>query len=138
MKKILRESYQDIEIYLRSPDLISQLVVAFGENLEDYGQDVTDYVVDTVQSNFGEDISIKSDEVLVCKVVDEDVDILSTNHSVVNYNGYYYDYLASEFNDSFDDLINIDALPVVQLIIHSDNQISNKLSTVKGYTLLGY
>lgn len=136
---IIRESYQDVELYLRSSDLVEKLVAEFGEefyNDSDYGE-VTNYIQGIVSDMF-DNTTVTVEKVIVCRVVDSDIDIINTAHYVINFNGNYYDYTAQAFNDSFNGLISTANIPVVQTIIHSDNQINSNLSTVKGYVLLGY
>lgn len=139
MRKIVKESYQDIAIFLRSSELVNMIIDEFGEDFYDknnFGQ-VTEFVVDKVLEMFDEPL-IVDERVIVCKVVGTNVDLVDTDQYVVNFNGTYYDYTAQKYNDSFNDLINVGTIPVVQNIIHSDNQITDKLSTVKGYVILGY
>lgn len=136
---IIRESYQDVEMYLRSSDLVERIINKFGEefyNKSDYGE-VTDYIKQTVSEMFNNTM-VDIEKVIVCKVVDSDIDIINTSHYVINFNGNYYDYTAQQFNDSFNGQIRVPNIPVVQMIIHSDNQINSNLSTVKSYVLLGY
>lgn len=136
---IIRESYQDVEMYLRSSDLVEKIINKFGEefyNKSDYGE-VTNYIKQTVSEMFNNTM-VDIEKVIVCKVVDSDIDIINTSHYVINFNGNYYDYTAQQFNDSFNGQIRVPNIPVVQMIIHSDNQINSNLSTVKSYVLLGY
>lgn len=135
--KILKESFQDVEAYLRSSDLISKIIKEFGDDFSSYNEEVINFVENEVESQF-DDTNIKVEKVVVCKVVGEDVDLINSDHYVINYNGTYYDYTAQEFNDSFNGLIKLTSIPVVQNVIHSDNQLNDKLSTIKGYVLLGY
>lgn len=134
---ILKESFQDVESYLRSSDLIDKITDEFGNDFSDFDKEVSEFVIQIVEDQF-EDQSIKTERVVVCKVVGEDVDLINSDHTVVNYNGSYYDYTAQKFNDSFNGLIKLTSIPVVQNVIHSDNQLNDKLSTIKGYVLLGY
>lgn len=137
MKKIVKESYEDIEVYLRSSDLVSQIIDKFGSDFYN-NPDVVDFVDDQLTEKFNTSSQTYIERVVICKVVGKDIDLVDTDHYVINYNGYYYDYTAQLFNESFDNLISTSALPVVQPVIHSDAQITDKLSTVKGYTILGY
>ena len=139
MMKILRESYQDVEVFLRSTDLINQIVEEFGRDSlrnSELATDICSFVVDQVSQQF--DTEITFENVVVCKVIGEDIDFVDQMHPVVVFNGFYYDYTAMIYSTSFNNLIQIAALPVVQKIINSDEQITDKLSTIKGYTLLGY
>ena len=131
--RILIESIQDVEKYLREGAL-EELVNEFGTDLSD--KEAAEFVVSRVKEDFDEDISIE--DVVICKVIGNDVDIISQNHTVIVYNGYYYDYGAQEFNDLFSDLITAAFLPVIQKVIKSDDQISDRLSSVKSYVMLGY
>lgn len=135
--RILKESFQDVEAYLRGSDLISKIVEEFGDDFSLYNEEVTNFVKSEVENQF-DDTDVKVEKVVVCKVVGEDIDLISSDHYVINYNGTYYDYTAQEFNDSFNGLIKLTSIPVVQNVIHSDNQLNDKLSTIKGYVLLGY
>lgn len=131
--RILIESIQDVEKYLREGAL-EELVNEFGTDLSD--KEAAEFVVNRVKEDFDEDIS--TEDVVICKVIGNDVDIISQNHPVIVYNGYYYDYGAQEFNDLFSDLITAAFLPVIQKVIKSDDQISDRLSSVKSYVMLGY
>lgn len=133
--RILKESIQDIENYLKGR-AVDDLIDTYGSNFSDFGSDVPDHVSDQVFLEFGEEVEVV--EVVVCKVIDDEVDIISQEHPVIKYNGNYYDYNAQEFDYLFSNLITRDRLPVIQKVINSDNQISERLSSVKGYVLLGY
>lgn len=140
MMKILTESYQDVEVFLRSTDLINQIIEEFGrESLvkAQSADNIVSFVVDKTNTQFSTDEVMATNTVL-CKVVGTDIDVVDSRHPVVVFNGYYYDYSALAYNISFNSLIPITALPVIQKIINSDEQITDRLSTIKGYTLLGY
>ena len=135
---IIRESYQDVENYLRSSDLIEKIILQFGDdfyNEVDYGE-VTTYVQSVINEMYGS--NVVPEKVIICKVVDDNIDIIDTAHYVINFNGNYYDFTAQRYNESFDGLIGLANIPVTQSIIHSDNQINSNLSTVRGYVMLGY
>lgn len=135
---IIRESYQDIELYLRGSDLIEKITDKFGDDFYNIdSEDVSNYIQQLISDMFDSTL-VTVEKVIVCKSIDSDIDIINTTHYVVNFNGNYYDYTAQEFNDSFNGQISISNIPIVQRIIHSDNQINSNLSTVKGYVLLGY
>lgn len=135
---IIRESYQDIELYLRGSDLIEKITDKFGDDFYNIdSEDVSNYIQQLISDMFDSTL-VTIEKVIVCKSIDSDIDIINTTHYVVNFNGNYYDYTAQEFNDSFNGQISISNIPIVQRIIHSDNQINSNLSTVKGYVLLGY
>ena len=135
--RILTESIQDIERFL-SRGIVKDLIDIFGKHLEDYGEDILYQVIDETEEQFGEDNHLlpKIEEVVICKVQGDVVDIVEPSHKVVSYNGYYYDYLAQEFSMSFTGL-DIDSVPIIQKIIKDDNQISERLSSFKGYVMLG-
>ena len=131
------ESYQDIENYLRNAELIDKLIERFGEDFYSqnrYGE-LIDFIDDIIEEQFG--ARVDGERVVICKVVDEDIDLIDTDHYVVVYNGYYYDYTAMQFSDQFENLSPA-SIPVVQKVIKSDDQIIETLSTVKGYIILGY
>lgn len=137
--KILRESYQDIESYLRGSELLESIFSKYGKNfaVELTSGEVCNYVRDLVNQMFDTD-QIKVEEVSICKATGNQFDLIESTHEVINYNGSYYDYCALAFNDSFNGLIKIANLPIVQKVVHSDKQITDRLSTVKGYVILGY
>lgn len=133
--KILNESIQDIESYLQS-EMINDLESTYGSDLSKYNDsEIIDYVIDQVLDNLGEYIS--SEEVVACQVVGDEVNIIDPSQLVIVFNGRYYDYLAQKHNELFNNQIKINNLPVIQKVIRSDNQISERISTIKGYCLLG-
>lgn len=133
--KILNESIQDIESYLQS-DIVYDLKSTYGSDLSKYNDsEIIDYVIDQVLDNLGEYLS--SEEVVACQVVGDEVNIIDPSQLVIVFNGRYYDYLAQKHNELFNNQIKINNLPVIQKVIRSDNQISERISTIKGYCLLG-
>lgn len=133
--KILNESIQDVESYLQS-DIVYDLKSTYGSDLSKYNDsEIIDYVIDQVLDNLGEYIS--SEEVVACQVVGDEVNIIDPSQLVIVFNGRYYDYLAQKHNELFNNQIKINNLPVIQKVIRSDNQISERISTIKGYCLLG-
>lgn len=133
--KILNESIQDIESYLQS-DIVYDLKSTYGSDLSKYNDsEIIDYVIDQVLDNLGEYLS--SEGVVVCQVVGDEVNIIDPSQLVIVFNGRYYDYLAQKHNELFNNQIKINNLPVIQKVIRSDNQISERISTIKGYCLLG-
>ncbi len=133
------ESYQDIETYLRGAELFETIINNFGDkfyNKNKYGE-VVDFVQEYVESKF-EINNIEVERVIICKVVGDELDLVDTDQYVINYNGTYYDFCAQRFNNSFNNLITSAIIPVVQKVVHSDKLITDKLSTVKGYVILGY
>ena len=137
MRKIIFESFQDVELYLRSPELIDEIVKEFGTDFSQVdSRDISEFVVRKVKEVY--DYDLNSEKVVICKVVDEEIDLIGQSHTVVVFNSNYYDYNAQSYNDSFNGMIRVGNLPVVQPVIHSDEQVNDKLSTVKGYVILGY
>lgn len=133
--KILNESIQDVESYLQS-DIVYDLKSTYGSDLSKYNDsEIIDYVIDQVLDNLGEYLS--SEEVVACQVVGDEVNIIDPSQLVIVFNGRYYDYLAQKHNELFNNQIKINNLPVIQKVIRSDNQISERISTIKGYCLLG-
>lgn len=133
--KILNESIQDVESYLQS-DIVYDLKSTYGSDLSKYNDsEIIDYVIDQVLDNLGE--YILSEGVVACQVVGDEVNIIDPSQLVIVFNGRYYDYLAQKHNELFNNQIKINNLPVIQKVIRSDNQISERISTIKGYCLLG-
>lgn len=133
--KILNESIQDVESYLQS-DIIDDLKSTYGSDLSKYNDfEIINYIIDQVLDNLGEYIS--SEEVVACQVIGDEINIINPSQLVIVFNGRYYDYLAQKHNELFNNQIKINNLPVIQKVIRSDNQISERISTIKGYCLLG-
>lgn len=140
MRRIITESFQDIETYLLSQELMDKLTEELpGWSNGDYSSDeITDKVVEILTDEFPDDSGFVSERVIVLKVKGEDVEVVTADHYAIRYNGSYYDYSAVLLNDSFSGLINRESTPVVQNVITNDLQINDKVSTVKGYAMLAY
>lgn len=141
MMKILEESLQDVSNFLISKELKDLIVDKFPtirkdpESVED---DVNDFVVQEILSQFDENIQPKVTQVVVIKVLGDESEIVTAQHRVVEYNGTYYDFTAHQFTEEFNNLIKFGMTPVVQSVITSDAQINDGVSTIKSYALLEY
>lgn len=139
--KILEESLQDVSNFLVSKELKDLIVDKFPsirkdpESVED---DVNDFVVQEILSQFDENILPKVTQVVVIKVLGDESEIVTAQHRVVEYNGTYYDFTAHQFTEEFNNLIKFGMTPVVQSVITSDAQINDGVSTIKSYALLEY
>lgn len=140
MKRIIEESIQDIDAYLTSSEIKDKLVEEY-PNLRDDPSldeaDINEYVVELVGKSFPDESlqpSIVFSEVV--KVLGSETETIATGHPVVRYNGQLYDYTASQFNDSYNDLITFDKLPVTQRVISSPSQVNQGVSSVKSYALI--
>lgn len=139
--KILEESLQDVSNFLVSKELKDLIIDKFPsirkdpESVED---DVNDFVVQEILSQFDENILPKVTQVVVIKVLGDESEIVTAQHRVVEYNGTYYDFTAHQFTEEFNNLIKFGMTPVVQSVITSDAQINDGVSTIKSYALLEY
>lgn len=139
MIRILKESLQDVENYLQTSDLRDQILNEFPDvrdNPESVEFEVVSFIVDLVSERFPDEPKASVDTVTVLKVIGNDIDPLSTSHVVVKFNNNYYDFTAHQFSDSFRNL-NFSNVPVVQSVITNERQVSEGVSTVKSYVLLG-
>lgn len=134
--KILNESIQDVERYLRQV-AVSDLEQEFGSKWYDAGTPagVIGYVIQMIKTRFGETVS--APRVQLFQVVGSDVDVIDPDYLVIGYNGYYYDFNAMENNELFNGQITPTKLPVTQPVIKSEYQIRENISSVKGYVMLG-
>lgn len=143
MRRIIVESFKDVESYLRGQILKDQLVEEFAmmkSNPASIDKEVAEFVVDQVHQRYSaEEVSdIVVAQAIVVKVFDGETDIVTTDHYVVRYNGMFYDFTAHQFGDAFNNLIKFTDAPVVQPVITNDRQLSSSVSTVKAYALLEY
>ena len=67
---------------------------------------------------------------------DSTVDILSSEHQVLEYDGYYYDYNAKEFDQNFQESLQ-NIVPCVQRIITNKDALTRFDSNIKGYSMVG-
>ena len=103
----------------------------------DFDDDSTvDALLYEVGDQFPDDAPPKLSSVVVLKVQGDEVEIVDSGHTVLEYNGFYYDYTPLQYNDEFNNLITEKNIPIVQKVISNDDQINDKVSTVKGYALL--
>lgn len=139
MIKILKESIQDVENFLQTSELRGQVLDEIPEVRDDPSSvetEVNQFILNAIKKRFPDERSPKVVTVSVVKVVGSDIDVLSTGHQVVEFNNNYYDFTAHEFSDTFRGLSILNT-PVVQSVITNDRQISEGVSTVKSYALLG-
>lgn len=131
---VILEEIQDIVSWLFN-DALSEV----SSISSDDSQEVSDFIVKRASETFPDDnILPEVERVIVFKVVGDEINHIDSDHYVVRYNGDYYDYTASQYNEEFRGLIKESDLPVVQRVIVSDRQINQGVSTVKGYVLLRY
>lgn len=140
MMRIIKESLQDVSNYLRSTDLKDEVLNEYPEwrnNPTSVSDDINFYILDLVKERFPDETT-HPDVILttVFKVYGEESEVISTDHLVVKFNGTYYDYTAHEFNDSFDNKLSFEVVPVTQSTITSNRQINSGVSSVKYYALL--
>lgn len=133
------ESLQDVSDYLKL-ECYSDLFSEFGDLSKYNGTDdkVVNFIISFVKEHFPDEPVPTSVDVVVVKVLGDDTEVVSTDHKVVAYNGYYYDFTACQFNDEYGNLITEGNLPVIQPVITNDSQINDKVSTVKSYALVGF
>lgn len=138
MMRILKESFQDVSDYLRSSELKDQVAENFPEiksDPEDLETDICGYIVDLIEERFP-DAEATTSVVSVIKIVDDDSEVVAFEHPVIEFNGVLYDFTATQFKDSYSNLLNYDALPVTQQVVTNENQLSSGISSVKSYTML--
>lgn len=135
--RILNESViQDVESYLRSFELLKDVNQAFPDK-NNKGEAISDYVQSRCEELFDEVITPVKVRALVIKSnSNEDFEVVTGDHYVLEYNGMFYDFAASQFKDIFP--ITNQSLPVIQPILTSDKLIKSTVSSVKGYVLLRY
>lgn len=106
----------------------------FGKNNLD-SKDVSEFVVDSLYEEYNE-IAEVVPAVIIRFYSDGTQEIVGSSHYVVKYNGVFYDYAPSNFNEEFG--LNLsDLAPVVQPAIYSEAQVGKITSSVKGYYILG-
>lgn len=127
--KILQESIQDIDTFLKSKDLVDQ-VRGKKDSLE-----VCQLVVDECSNRFDDKIQPIVERVFVLSVDQEMTDVIEDDYYAVRYNNYYYDYTADQFSDAFD--VAEEDMPVVQPVL-PESRLTNTVSTIKRYALLKY
>jgi hypothetical protein len=127
--KILQESIQDIDTFLKSKDLVDQI-----RGKKD-SQEVCQLVVDECSNRFDDKIQPIVERVFVLSVDQEMTDVIEDDHYAVRYNNYYYDYTADQFKDAFD--VAEEDMPVIQPVL-PESRLTNTVSTIKRYALLKY
>lgn len=139
MIRILKESLQDVSNYLTSSDLVQSLQTKIPE-VKSYPEfvevDVCYTVVDLVKEVFPDEKEPTVVTTEVLKVVDEETEVLSSDHSVVEFNGTLYDFTAHQFKDSYSGLLSYEEVPVVQKVVTNDLQVNSGISSVKSYALV--
>lgn len=137
----LNESLSDISSYLTSSDLKSKVLERFPDirrnnsSVDDF--DVCDYIVQIVSEVYPDEYqSPVIDVCTVYKVVGNDLYEVSTDHSVIRFNGQYYDYCAMKFTDNFDNL-NYSRVPITQKVITNVNSLNEGVSSLKYYSIVG-
>lgn len=136
---ILNESLQDVDNYLKSSELKDSILEEFPEiknDPESVDYEVSDFVVSQISSRFPDDRPPEVVNVEVLKVAGDETEVISTDHSVVNFNGSFYDFTAHQFSDSYSKLLSYVNVPVTQKVITNDLQINDGVSSVKSYALL--
>ena len=128
----IHEGYFETSKYIMSQevrDLVSDLPT------DSTSEEIATFVVDIINNCQYRENTEPAQIVSVSsyKVRGETVDLLDTNHYVVLYDGYYYDYSADEFSDSFTTKVN---LPVVQRVLSSVSQVTNSNSTLRDYSMI--
>lgn len=138
MMRILKESFQDVSDYLRSSELKDQVAENFPEiksDPEDLETDICGYIVDLVEERFP-DAEVTTSVVSIIKIVDDDSEVIAFEHPVIEFNGVLYDFTATQFKDSYSNLLNYNILPVTQQVVTNENQLNSGISSVKSYTML--
>lgn len=141
MIKILNESYQDVENFLKSNELIDIVKTTYPNyvnNPKSVEHEVNDLILQEISSQYDETIYPQEVRVVVIKISGDDIAIITSDHFVIEYNGFYYDFTAHQFKEEYNNLIKVGLIPVIQPIITSDRQITDSVSTVKSYALLEY
>lgn len=136
---ILNESLQDVDNYLKSSELKDSILEEFPEiknDPESVDYEVSDFVASQISSRFPDDRPPEVVNVEVLKVAGDETEVISTDHSVVNFNGSFYDFTAHQFSDSYSKLLSYVNVPVTQKVITNDLQINDGVSSVKSYALL--
>lgn len=136
---ILNESLQDVDNYLRSSELKDSILEEFPEIKNDPGSidyEVCDFVITNISERFPNDRSPESVRAEVLKVVGDEIEVISTDHFIVKFNGTFYDFTAHQFSDSYSKLLTYNNVPVTQKVITNDLQINDGVSSVKSYALL--
>lgn len=139
MIKILKESFQDVSSYLTSSDFKQSLQESVPEirtNPEFSEIDVCSSVVDLVTEQFPDEMEPKVVTTEVLKVQGDEIEVLSSDHNVVEFNGVLYDFTAHQFAESYNGLLDYDEVPVTQEVITNDLQVSDGVSSVKSYVLV--
>lgn len=128
----IHEGYFETSKYITSQevrDLVSDLPAdSTSEEIATFVVDIINNYQDRENTEPAQIVSVSS-----YKVRGETVDLLDANHYVVLYDGYYYDYSADEFSNSFITKIN---LPVVQRVLSSVSQVTNSNSTLRDYSMI--
>ena len=138
MIKILDESIQDVEAFLKN-DVIDMIKEDFPEYVKDpasIDEMVAGYVVGVLNDMYPDEIPAFNPQVAAVKVLGDETEFLTTDHYVVKFNGYFYDYTAHQFTEEYSGKITIDRMPVVQRVLTDDSQINDGVSTVKSYALV--
>lgn len=139
MRVICESDYRDISDFLISSVFVDEIVRNIPEIVNhpsDVESEVNQYVVRRVKDLY-QDQSIRLEKVVVIRTDGYESDVVSSNHEVVLYNGTYYDYTAHQFSDSYNNLIGIKQIPIVQSKITNELQIDETVSSVKYYAMLG-
>ena len=141
MMRILEESLQDVSNFLISKELKDLITEKFPDIIREpelVEDEVNEFVVQEILSQYDENILPKIVQVVVIKVLGDESEIVTAQHRVIEYNGTLYDYTAHQFTEEFNNLIKFGMIPVVQSVINSDAQINDGVSTIKSYALLEY
>lgn len=139
MIKILNESLQDVDSFLKSEVkvLIEDQIPHSKKDPND--SEVNEFIMNRVSEEFPEDTNRPEIvSVAAIKVQGEETEVITTDHQVIKFNGYLYDYTAHRFVDEFNGLLTFGQVPVIQPVITNDSQINDKISTVKFYALVEY
>lgn len=134
--KILNESnIYDISEYLLGGELQEYLYDKYTDSeLNSSDTEVCQDIISICEEEFPDLVPPKIRRVNVYKVNGDQYELVDPAHDVLEYNGKYYDYTATQYNELFS--IVRYKLPVIQPVLTSYNLINSTVSSVKNYVML--
>lgn len=135
------ESLQDVESFLKNEvkGLLEDEFSQIKKSPESVGDpEVNEFIINRVADKFPDEMKPESVMVAVVKVLGDETEIVTADHSVIKFNGYLYDFTAHQFTDEYSNLLTFGQIPVIQSVITDDSQVNEGVSTVKSYALVEY
>lgn len=135
------ESLQDVESFLKNEvkGLLEDEFSQIKNSPESVGDpEVNEFIINRVADKFPDEMKPESVMVAVVKVLGDETEIVTADHSVIKFNGYLYDFTAHQFTEEYNNLLTFGQIPVIQSVITDDSQVNEGVSTVKSYALVEY